>query len=127
MKKQLAIIMLLTGTTAAQVPQPKKAIVEADVLLVGCAPKFHCGIMAAAQPVAIKITKVASGPLKVGDTPVLDILACTPGPLLVADHNDGFVELDPKQIRRGSKIKVELDVYPTGSSATTDKITVTKL
>ena len=125
MKKSLALIMWFAGTAAAQAP--RKAIVEAEVLLVGCAPKFHCGVMAAMQPVAIKVTKVASGPLKVGDTPVLEVLACAPGPLLVADQRDGLVELDPKQIRAGSKIKIELDVYPTTSWATTDKITVTKL
>ena len=131
MNKHLALVMLLAGSAVAQAPAPqapKKAVVEADVVLVGCPPKFFCGGIAALQSVALRITKVDSGPLKAGDTTVMDVLACFPGPLLVSTDPTGLVELDPKQIRRGSKIKVELDVSGLyGSSTTSDKITVKKL
>ena len=110
-------------------PQAAPAVVEADVLLVGCSPmKGMCGILMSRQPMALKVTKAISGPLKAGDTPVVDVVTCFPGPLLhTSDPNEAFVELDPTQIRNGSKIKIELDVYQSGTLATTDKITVVKL
>ncbi len=142
MRLLTAILALtLAGTATAQpsppgrpappktlTPQPVHARVEATVLLIGCASKFMCGIMAARQEVALVVTKVSTGPFKVGDTPVIGILTCSPGPLLSTPTKDAtWVELDQRQIRRGSKIELELDVYPSGNTATTDQINVLSL
>ena len=128
-----AILVFAVGSAAAQpaptlTPQPTKARVEATELLIGCASKFVCGIIAAQQDVALVVTKVNAGPLKVGDTPVVGVMTCSPGPLLTAGSKDApGVELDQRKIRRGSKIELELDVYPTSVGTTTDKIRVLSL
>ena len=124
--KQIALVVAFVGTAAAQAP--KQAVVEADVLLVGCAPlKVVCGRVAVTQPMAVKVTKVTSGPLKIGDAIVVEVLTCSPGPLLVASEPDKpFVELDPRQIRRGSHLRLALDVEHGAAFATTDKIGVVK-
>ena len=61
--------------------------------------------------------------------PVIAVSLCAPGPLLrQSDPKLPFVELDHKQIRPGSKLHLEVEVYPTGIGIMqTDKIKVTKL
>jgi len=111
-------------------PKPKVAVVDAEVILIGCSPmRAMCGYLMSRQPMAIKVTKVDSGPMRVGDTPVVDVVTCFEGPLLRKSNPGTFlVELDQTQIRAGSKIHLELEVYASGGNlATTDKITVTKL
>jgi hypothetical protein len=122
-------VLVLATAAHAQTPQSKTAKVEAEVILVGCAPvHMLCGYLMNRQEMAIKITKVGSGPFKVGDTPVVDVVTCFEGPLLRKQGaQEPFVELDPAQIRRGSKINLEFEAYLGGNLATTDHITVTKL
>ena len=129
----ILIVATLAGTAGAQpaANQPSTthtAVVDADVIMIGCPPPpFFCGVIARTQDVAIKITKSISGPLKAGDTPVVSVLACFAGPLLrTVPPNNDLVVLDWDKIRRGSKIHLELEVYPSGAAAETDKITVTK-
>lgn len=114
---------------AAVTPQAKRAVIDAEVVLIGCSPmRAACGILMSRQPVAIKVTKVDAGPLKVGETAVVDVVTCFEGPLLHRpDPVQSFVALDERKIRMGSKIHLEVEVYPSGNLATTDNITVTKL
>jgi hypothetical protein len=109
-------------------PQPAVARVEATVLLIGCGARFLCGVVAARQEVALVVTKVSSGPLKVGDTPVVGIMTCSPDPLFSTPTKDApWLELDQRKIRRGSKIDVELEIYADGQMTTPDKIRVLAL
>ncbi len=138
----LALALALAGAAAAQpsppvpapakktqTPQPVLARVEATVLLVGCASTIACGRIAAHQDVALVVTKVSSGPFKVGDTPVVGVLTCSPGPLMsTPTKNAPWFELDQRQIRRGSKVELELEVYSNGIvGTTTDQIRVLSL
>ena len=140
MRLLLAIFAFtLAGAAAAQptppgarpaankpLPPSTTARVEATVLLVGCASNFRCGRVAAQQEVALVVTKVVSGTVKVGDSFVMGVLTCGPGPLLYVSQT-GEIGLDAGKIRSGSKIDVELDIGPYGNGTTTDKIRVLSL
>jgi hypothetical protein len=129
----ILIVATLAGIAGAQpaAKQPstsRTAVVDAEVIMIGCVPEsFACGLVPRTQELAIKITKSISGPLKIGDTPVVSVLACSAGPLLRAvPSKNNFVALDWDKIQRGSKIHLELEVYQGGAATETDKITVTK-
>jgi hypothetical protein len=131
---KLATAFLLAFATAASAqpkPPPPSSIVEGKVVLVEPPPPMpvFCGRIAMTQSFVLEIQKVKHGPRKPGRI-VVEVLTCGPGPLLRQRDGEpeGMVEIDPAQLRVGSRIRVDAE-DPEGKGVwftTTDRITVTK-
>jgi hypothetical protein len=125
----IAIAVSLSAGAAAQ-PAPKPpppASFEGKITALGTAPAFLCGGAMATQDVTLTISKVQSGPLKVGDKPTIRVLTCFGGKLLrpIANAKAPVFELDPAKIHVGSAIHVDAeDLAHDAWFTTVDKIVV---
>jgi hypothetical protein len=103
-------------------PPPKHDVFEATVTRVGPAPGFLCGDAAALQVLDVTVTRATAGRFHRGDHPALSVLACFGGPLLrlVPGARAPVYELDPAQVRPGTRIAFDVTENAEGWIETTE-------